>query len=142
MVASDCARAYRTNSVVTASPGQLVLMLFDGVLRSLNIAKEAFAMPQDDMRRIAVINTQLIKAQTIIAELQGTLNMEAGDGKFAKEMYRLYDYYTRRLVEANLRKQVEPVIEVERLLGEVRKAWAEMLSQQDGKTSPSIRNVA
>ena len=142
MVASDCARAYRTNSVVTASPGQLVLMLFDGVLRSLNIAKDAFAMPPDDMRRIAVINTQLIKAQTIIAELQGTLNMEAGDGKFANEMYRLYDYYTRRLVEANLRKQVEPVIEVERLLGEVRKAWAEMLTQQDGKASPSIRNVA
>jgi len=142
MVASDCARAYRTNSVVTASPGQLVLMLFDGVLRSLSIAREAFTMPPDDMRRIAVINTQLIKAQTIIAELQGTLNMEAGDGKFAHEMYRLYDYYTRRLVEANLRKQVEPVIEVERLLGDVRGAWAEMLKQQDGKASTSIRNVA
>lgn len=142
MVASDCARAYRTNSVVTASPGQLVLMLFDGVLRSLGIAREAFTLPPDDMRRIAVINTQLIKAQTIIAELQGTLNMEAGDGKFSNEMYRLYDYYTRRLVEANLRKQVEPVIEVERLLGEVRTAWAEMLKQQDGSRSPSIRNVA
>jgi flagellar protein FliS len=142
MVASDCARAYRTNSVVTASPGQLVLMLFDGVLRSLAIAKDAFSMPPDDMRRIAVINTQLIKAQNIIAELQGTLNMEAGDGKFAHEMYRLYDYYTRRLLEANLRKQIEPVIEVERLLGEVRAAWAEMLKQQDGKASTGIRNVA
>jgi len=142
MVASDCARAYRTNSVITASPGQLVLMLFDGVLRSLSIAREAFSMSPDDLRRIAVINTQLIKAQTIIAELQGTLNMEAGDGKFAHEMYRLYDYYTRRLVEANLRKEVAPVIEVERLLGEVRTAWAEMLKQQDGKASTSIRNVA
>jgi flagellar secretion chaperone FliS len=142
MVASDCARAYRTNSVVTASPGQLVLMLFDGLLRSLAIAKEAFSMPPDDMRRIAVINTQLIKAQNIIAELQGTLNLEAGDGKFAREMYRLYDYYTRRLVEANMRKQVEPVIEVEHLVGEVRAAWAEMLKQQDQNSAPSVRNVA
>jgi len=142
MVASDCARAYRTNSIVTASPGQLVLMLFDGVLRSLAIARDAFGMPPDDMRRIAVINNQLVKAQSIIAELQGTLNLEAGDGKFAHEMHRLYDYYTRRLVEANIRKQVEPVIEVERLLGEVRTAWAEMLKQNDKTASPSIRNVA
>ena len=142
MVASDCARAYRTNSIVTASPGQLVLMLFDGVLRSLAITRDAFSLPPDDMRRIAVINNQLIKAQNIISELQGTLNMDAGDGKFAHEMYRLYDYYTRRLVEANLRKQVEPVIEVERLIGEVRTAWAEMLKQQDSRSSPRIGNVA
>lgn len=142
MVASDCARAYRTNSIVTASPGQLVLMLFDGALRSLAIARDAFAMPPEDMRRIAVINNQLIKAQNIIAELQGTLNLEAGDGKFAREMYRLYDYYTRRLVEANMRKDVAPVIEVEKLLGEVRSAWAEMLTQNDKTASPSIRNVA
>ncbi len=142
MVASDCARAYRTNSVVTASPGQLVLMLFDGVLRSLAIARDAFNLPPEDMRRIAVINTQLIKAQNIISELQGTLNLEAGDGKFAHEMYRLYDYYTRRLVEANLRKQVEPVIEIERLIGDVRTAWAEMLKQNDRNSSPGIRNVA
>lgn len=142
MVASDCARAYRTNSIVTASPGQLVLMLFDGVLRSLALTKEAFNLPPEDMRRIVVINNQLIKAQNIIAELQGTLNLEAGDGKFSREMYRLYDYYTRRLTEANLRKQVEPVIEVERLLTEVRTAWAEMLKQQDGNSSPSVRNVA
>jgi flagellar secretion chaperone FliS len=141
MITADCAQAYRRNAVVTASPGQLVLMLFDGALRSLNIAREAFSMPPEDMRRIAVINTQLIKAQNIIAELQGTLNLEAGDGKFAREMYRLYDYYTRRLMEANLRKQIEPV-EVERLLGEVRTAWAEMLRQQDQGTSPGIKNVA
>ena len=142
MVAADCARAYRANSVLTASPGQLVLMLFDGALRSLGIAREAFSMPPEDMRRIAVINQQLIKAQNIITQLQGTLNLEAGDGKFAHEMHRLYDYYMRRLLEANIRKEIGPVIEVERLLGEVRDAWAEMLKQQDQNSSPSIRNVA
>lgn len=142
MVATDCARAYRSNSVLTASPGQLVLMLYDGALRSLAIAREGFALPTDDMRRIAVINQQLIKTQNIISELQCTLNLEAGDGKFAREMDRLYDYYTRRLIEANLRKQIEPVIEVERLLTDVRNAWFEMLRQQDQNSSPSIRSVA
>jgi flagellar protein FliS len=142
MVPADCARAYRANSVLTASPGQLVLMLFDGALKSLAIARDAFSMPKDDMRRIAVINQQLIKTQNIITQLQATLNLDAGDGKFAQEMYRLYDYYTRRLMEANMRKEIGPVIEVERLLGEVRNAWDEMLKQQDRNSSPSIRNVA
>src|ERR1035437_3447661 len=137
MVAGDCARAYRANSVLTASPGQLVLMLFDGALKALAIARDAFSMPPEDLRRIAVINQQLIKAQNIITQLQATLNLEAGDGKFAQEMHRLYDYYNRRLMDANIRKDVAPVVEVERLIGEVRDAWAEMLKQQDRNSSPS-----
>ncbi len=142
MVAQDCARAYRANAVLTASPGQLVLMMFDGALRSLTLAREGFARPPEDMRRIEIINSQLIKAQAIIGELQGTLNMEAGDGNFSREMYRLYDFFIRRLIESNLRKQVEPVIEVERLLGDLRGAWAEMLRQQDSARPPSVRSVA
>ena len=142
MVAQDCARAYRANAVLTASPGQLVLMLFDGALRSLTLAREALARPEEDVRRIEIINRQLIKAQAIISELQGTLNLEAGDGKFAREMYRLYDYFTRRLTEANVKKQVEPIIEVERLLGDVRGAWAEMLRQQDVARPAGVRSVA
>ena len=142
MVAQDCARTYRANSVLTASPGHLVLMLYDGALRSLALAREAFARPVEDYRRIEVINGQLLKAQQIIAELQGGLNFEAGDGEFAREMDRLYEYYTRRLFEANLRKQVDPVIEVERLLGEVRTAWAQMLREQGGKVDGQTRGAA
>ena len=141
MVAHDYARTYRANSVLTASPGQLVLMLFDGALKSMNVAREAFARPPEDVRRIEVINTQLIKAQNIIRELQGTLNHDAG-GDFSRTMERLYDYYLRRLTDANLRKQVEPVIEVERLLREVRDAWAEMLRKQDPSSTEGIRGVA
>lgn len=141
MVATDYARAYRANSVLTASPGQLTLMLYDGALRSLNIARDAFGRPADDPRRIEIINTQLIKAQAIIGELQDTLNHEVG-GDFSRQMHRLYDYYNRRLLEANLRKQPEPVIEVERLLREVRDAWAEMLTKQGGSQPDSVRGVA
>jgi flagellar protein FliS len=142
MVAQDCARAYRTNSVLTASPGQLVLMLYDGALRALALAREAFARPPDDLRRLEVINQQLLKAQNIIGELQDTLNFDAGDGQFAREMHRLYDYYNRRLTQANLRKEEAPVIEVERLLGEVRNAWAEMLRTYQPAHSSGIRSVA
>jgi flagellar protein FliS len=142
MVAQDYARTYRANAVLTASPGQLVLMLYDGALRALNGARGGFALGDEDPRRFEVINTQLLKAQAIISELQGTLNLDAGDGKFAREMHRLYDYYLRRLMDANLRKTEEPIIEVERLLRDVRNAWAEMLAKHDNTAPESIRGVA
>lgn len=142
MLAQDYARTYRANSVLTASPGQLVLMLYDGALRSLAIAREALARPSEDPRRLEISNAQLLKAQAIIGELQDTLNLDAGDGKFAREMHRLYDYYCRRLMEANLRKQAEPIIEVERLLREVRDGWAEMLGKHESTPIESVRGVA
>ncbi len=141
MVASGYARTYRANSVLTASPGQLVLMLYDGALKALGLAREGFDKVEDDPRRIEVINQQLLKAQTILAELQNGLNLEAG-GEFAQTMHRLYDYHNRRLLEANMRKQVEPVIEVERLVRELREAWAQMLTQNDATPAEQIRGVA
>lgn len=141
--ASGYARAYRANAILTASPGQLVLMLYDGALKALALTREAFASNADDPRRIQAINEQLLKAQAILGELQGTLNLEAG-GDFAKTMHRLYDYHNRRLLEANIRKQVEPVIEVERLVRELRDAWAQMLSQGGGAAAgvERVRGVA
>ncbi|PTX90880.1 flagellar export chaperone FliS [Opitutus sp. ER46] len=142
MLAQSYARTYRANAVLTASPGQLVLMLYDGILTSLALAQEGFKQPTTDPRRIENINHHLLKAQAIITELQAGLNMDAG-GDFAKTMHRLYDYHNRRLLEANLRKQVEPVVEVERLVRELRDAWAQMLTQQESGTSGDrVRGVA
>ncbi len=131
MIANAYARTYRVNAVVTASPGQLVLMLFDGALKALALAQAGFEMPEGDFTRFERVNTQLLKAQSIFTELRSGLNMAAG-GEFATTMDQLYDYYNRRLFEANLRKEVAPVIEVERLLRDVRDAWAQMLSKHEG----------
>jgi flagellar protein FliS len=117
-------------------------MLFDGALKALATARTAGDDPNQDPRRFEVIHQQLTKAQKIIAELQGTLNLEAG-GEFAQTMYRLYDYYDRRLVEANMKKQSAPIAEVERLMGEVRNAWFEMLRDKDKATpTQSLHQVA
>jgi flagellar secretion chaperone FliS len=142
MVAQHYARTYRANAVLTASPGQLVLMLFDGALKSLALARAALAAPEDDFRRYAVANEQLLKAQQIIGELQDSLNMDAGDGALAREMFRLYDYYNRRLFEANLRKQPEPVVEVEKLLTELRAVCAEMLAKSDSTRADFTQGFA
>jgi flagellar protein FliS len=57
-------------------------------------------------------------------------------------MNRLYEYHNRRLLEANLRKRVEPVIEIERLIRELRDAWAQMLAQREDSTMERVRTVA
>lgn len=143
MVATTYARTYRTNAVLTASPGQLVLMLFDGAIKAMETAQAAFALKEEDPRQIKVINDQILKAQAIIIELQAGLNMEAG-GEFAQTMNRLYDYHQRRLLEANLRKDLNVLVEVIGLVGSLRDAWAQMLVQQDAQTpvADRIRGVA
>lgn len=143
MVATTYARTYRTNAVLTASPGQLVLMLFDGAIKAMETAQAAFALKEEDPRQIKVINDQILKAQAIIIELQAGLNMEAG-GEFAQTMSRLYDYHQRRLLEANLRKDLKVLVEVIGLVGSLRDAWAQMLVQQDAQTpvADRIRGVA
>ena len=132
MVAQDYARVYRANSVLTASPGQLVVLLFDGALQAMAAAREALDRPSRDLRRFEVVHRQITKARRIISELRGSLNFQDG-GDFAPLMEQLYEYYNRRLLEANLRKDPAPIAEVEKLLGELRDAWAEMLRKLGGE---------
>ena len=116
-------------------------MLYDGALTAMAIALDAFNRPEADPRRIETINHQLQKAQAIIAELQGGLNLEKG-GEFAQTLNRLYDYHYRRLFEANIRKQPEVVVEIEGLVRSLRDAWAEMLTKQECEPVESLRGVA
>jgi len=120
--------SYRTLQVDTASPGKLILMLFEGALRFLHMAEDGFR--QDDPRvRQEMIHNGLIKTQNIILELQRSLNVRDG-GDFAVNMFRIYDFMLTRLIEANTKKDPEGVRVVIQLLGEVRGAWDEMLQQQ------------
>jgi len=128
------ARAYQTQSILTASPGQLVLLMYDGALRFMTQARAAFALPEDNLSRIQSINTALLRAQAVIAELRANLDFKAG-GELATSLDRLYDYHLRRLQEANLRKDEAPLIEVERLVRSLREGWAEMLLGSEAKVA-------
>lgn len=128
------ARAYQTQSILTASPGQLVLLMYDGALRFMAQARAAFALPEENLTRIQTINTALLRAQAVIAELRANLDMKAG-GELATNLDRLYDYHLRRLQEANIRKDEAPLIEVERLVRSLREGWAEMLLGNEAKVA-------
>jgi flagellar protein FliS len=124
--------SYRTVSVDTASPGKLILMLFDGALRFLRAAEDGFRLENPGARAEAVHNS-LMKAQEIVAELQRCLNLRDG-GDFAINMFRLYDFMIMQLIEANTKKQPEKIRVVVQLLGEVREAWDQMLREQNTST--------
>ncbi len=128
------ARAYQSQSILTASPGQLVLLMYDGALRFMNQAHAAFELPEENPRRIEMINTALLRAQAIIAELRANLNHEVG-GEVAANLDRLYEYHLRRLFYANMRKDVSAVIEVEGLVRVLRESWAEMLHSTEARVA-------
>jgi flagellar protein FliS len=136
MARSVPTQSYRTLAVETAGPGRLILMLFDGALRFLNTAETGFEL-EDLRERNEAINNNLIKVQNIVTELQRSLDLEQG-GEFARNMYALYDFMMTQIMEANMKKQIEPIRTVARLLGEIREAWQEMLENQaDGASELS-----
>ena len=121
------AKSYKAQSVQTASPGKLVLMLFDGCLRFTTAAKRAFN-EEEFTKRNEDVNNNLIRAQNIVTELQSSLDMSV-PGELPGTLYRLYDYVMHQLQQANLKKEAEPIDEAEKVITELRDAWSEMLSQ-------------
>lgn len=124
--------SYRQVATKTATPGQLVLMLFDGALRFLDKALVGFDL-DDPLDSNLAINNNILKAQEILRELNMSLNMEKG-GEFAGTMRRLYNYYDLQLSQSNLQKDPAGVELVIRLLSVIRGAWAEMLTGNSAST--------
>ncbi len=120
--------SYQQVATRTASPGQLVLMLYEGALKFLNRAKEGFTL-EDPVEFNTAINNNILRAQEIIRELDFSLNLEQG-GELGLQLHRLYDYFDRRLLEANLRKDPDGITEVIERMTVLRDAWATMLNQQ------------
>jgi flagellar protein FliS len=120
-------QSYRRVAIQTASPGHLVLMLYDGAIRFLERGLTGFDY-QDPAQFNQTISNNIIRAQAIIREMNARLDMEQG-GEISENFRRLYNYFNRRLQQANFKKKKEPIEEVLGHLREIRDSWAEMLSQ-------------
>ena len=114
---------YRQPQTQTASPGELVVMLYRGAARFVTSAIEAI-----ERKDVQAAHNNLIRAQAIISELHETLNVERG-GDIVKNLSQIYVYLNTRLIEANHRKDAEPAREVVRLLRELLPAWEEAARQ-------------
>lgn len=113
---------YRQTQVNTASPMELIFMLYNGGIQSLKKAKQALQSKQ-----MEVVNQELIRSQNIVTELQMSLNPEAGE--MSENLFALYDYMYRRLVEANLQKS-EPIMdEMMEMFEQFRSMWSQVMKE-------------
>lgn len=111
--------AYRNSSVMTASPGQLVVMLYDGMARFLKQAE--LAADEGDWGRSS---ERMTRADAILDELLLTLDLEAG-GEIATRLQSIYVFCKRLLIDARVEHSTTPILEAARLLADLREAWAE-----------------
>ncbi len=132
---------YRAVQAQTASPGHLVVMLYQGAITFGNRARAALLAGNGP-----AAHENLLRAQDIISELLGTLDIEQGE--IAERLACIYEYMHRRLVEANVRKSVEPLDEVLSYLRDLRDAWQEAVAlaaqtlEMPAAPAPSCEPVA
>jgi flagellar protein FliS len=119
-------QTYRKMQTETASPAELIGMLYDALLRNLQRAETGLTAHD-----IEPAHHALMRAQDILLELISSLDVRAGGeaGDLARQMSPLYEYMYRRLLDASLRKDTVPVAEVHALLIPLRQAWTVALEQ-------------
>lgn len=117
------ALAYRQTQVTTATPGHIVVMLFESAIAALQQAKTK--MLEKDYATKGILISQ---ALDIIAELDGSLNKEKG-GELAQNLHSLYTYCTWQLVNANIQMNPALLDEVAGILETLRSAFAEIVKE-------------
>ena len=127
MIPNNPYAAYQNSKIMTASPAELTLMLYDGAIKFCNIA--IVGIEKNDIEKA---HNNIIKVERIINEFQATL-----DHKYpvAKDFDNVYNYLKRRLFEANVKKDAEILEEVLKHLRTMRDTWKEVMTLNQGNKS-------
>lgn len=118
-MATNAFAAYQDNKILTASPAELTLLLYEGIIKFCNIA--ILAIEKKDYSKA---NLNMIKSENIIMELRRTL-----DTKYpvAEQLDLMYDFIYRRMIEANVNKNISMIEDVLDLVRELRDTWKEAI---------------
>ena len=126
--------AYANNKILTASPAELTLMLYEGSIKFCNIAIDAV-----ERKDISKAHNNIVKVENIIEEFQATLNHKY---PVAKDFESVYTYLQQRLVEANIKKFIgqEDVAKEKIILGMplYTRLWR---TDKEGKVTSSVVNM-
>jgi flagellar protein FliS len=128
------ANAYHSTGVMTADPKRLVIMCYEGAIDSLKLAKKMFIAKDFESKAKAIT-----KAQGIISELMQALDFEKG-GEIAKNLDAIYNYISRRIIEADIKRDLSGLDEAIRILEELKSAWEEIFYGHT-KTETTSTNV-
>ena len=119
MLANKGYAAYANNKIMTASPAELTLMLYEGAIKFTNIAIEGTAE-----KNVHKVHDNIMKVEHIIEEFQSTLDHRY---PIAKDFDEVYNYLMMRLQEANMKKDKEILEEVLKHLRTMRDTWKEVM---------------
>jgi flagellar protein FliS len=133
--ARDPYQNYRQTQVETADQATLLLMLYSGALKFLGQARQA--MESNDVEET---NRLLGRVQDILCELMGSLNPELPE--ISGSLFQLYEYMHHLLVQANIKKDVENIREVERQLTLLLEAWQAAIKQEKSEEEPAENAVS
>lgn len=125
MLANQGYAAYANNKIMTASPAELTLMLYEGAIKFANLA--IAGIEEKDIQKA---HTNIMKVERIIEEFQATLNRKY---PVAKDFDNVYNYLLIRLKEANVKKDKEIMEEVLKHLRTMRDTWKEVM--RTGRTN-------
>jgi len=126
MINVNAYQQYQYNSIMSASPERLMLMLFEGAIKFVKLARKAI-----EEKDIEGANHNLTRAQEIIAELDRSLDMSYD---ISEHLAGIYDYLYRQLVDANIKKDFQALDVVESMLVELKSTWEE--AYVDSKKTP------
>lgn len=110
---------YNNNKILTASPAELTLMLYEGAIKFCNIAIDAV-----ERKDISGAHKNIVKVENIIDYLRTTLDMKYA---VAQDFERMYVYLHKRLIEANTKKDAEMLKEVNGHLRSIRDTWKQVM---------------
>jgi flagellar secretion chaperone FliS len=123
-MAANAAATYNNSKILTASPAELTLMLYEGAIKFCNLALMGLEKGELDK-----VNTNIIKAEKIILEFRATLDFKY---PVAKDFDNVYDYIYRRLIDANIKKDKEILEEALGYIREMRDTWKEVMRLAKG----------
>ncbi len=113
---------YKMNSVMHASPEKLLIMMYDGIIRFIEAAKESLRK-----KDIKGSHKNILRAQDLVTELNMSLDMEH---EVSMGLSRIYDFLHSRLVDANIKKDIAILEEIEPIVKEMKETWLEAISNK------------
>ena len=131
MAYKNVSSTYKETTIKTAGQGQLIVMLYDEAAKQLTKAIELLEQnntQKKDPGRIEQISKAVMKTEEILTELMVSLDFEQG-GEISKNLFSLYTWFNRELLEANINKDIHRMSTVKDMISDLRNAWSQVASQ-------------
>ena len=137
MAYTNASSTYKETRIKTASQGQLIIMLYDEAIKQLGKAQELLTLDNSGKNqpgRIEEINKAIMKAEEIVTELMVSLDFEQG-GEVSQNLFALYTWFNRELMEANITKDSNKISSVKNMLTELRGSWNEIVKKYNAENA-------